>query len=108
FSGGRAGATMYRSWCAVQEGRVDEGLAALRAAFQDYTMSGTRISTTSYGTQLVEAYLAAGDVAAATATLDTALAFVAETGERLNEQDIHRLTGRGARARAQPGGKAEG
>src|SRR5262249_45793804 len=41
FSVLRAAATMFRSWCTVQEGRVDEGLAALRAAFHDYTMSGT-------------------------------------------------------------------
>src|SRR5262245_13318549 len=107
FSVLRAAATMFRSWCAVQEGRVDEGLAALRAAFHDYTMSGTRISTTSYSTQLVEAYLAAGDIAAATETLDAALAFVAETGERLNEHELHRLKGECALASAQAGGKAE-
>jgi DNA-binding winged helix-turn-helix (wHTH) protein/tetratricopeptide (TPR) repeat protein len=107
FSVLRAAATMFRSWCAVQEGRVDEGLAALRAAFHDYTMSGQRISTTSYSTQLVEAYLAAGDIAAATAALDAALAFVAETGERLNEHELHRLKGECALASAQAGGKAE-
>src|SRR5262245_54488552 len=107
FSVLRTAATMFRSWCAVQEGRVDEGLAALRAAFHDYTMSGTRISTTSYSTQLVEAYLAAGDIAAATETLDAALAFVAETGERLNEHELHRLKGECALASAQAGGKAE-
>jgi hypothetical protein len=79
----------------------------LRAAFHDYTMSGQRISTTSYSTQLVEAYLTAGDVAAATVALDAAFAFVAETGERLNEHELHRLRGECALASAAAGGKAE-
>jgi hypothetical protein len=43
-------------------------------------MSWQRISTTSYSAQLAEAYLAAGDVAAAMVAPDAALAFVLETG----------------------------
>jgi tetratricopeptide (TPR) repeat protein len=93
FSVLRAAATIFRSWCAVHEGRVDEGLAALRAAFDDYAMTEQRLGTTSYSAQLAEAYLAAGDAGAASAILDSALTFVAETGERLYEHEIHRLKG---------------
>jgi predicted ATPase len=102
-----AAATIFRSWCTIQEGRVDEGLAALRAAFDDYARSGQRISTTSYGAQLAEVYLAAGDVGGAPAALDRALVFVAETGERLYEHELHRLKGECALASAHAGRKVE-
>lgn len=107
FSVLRAVATMLRSWCAVQEGHVEEGLAALRTAFDAYASSEQRIGTTAYSTLLAEAYLAAGDVSAATAVLDRALDFVAETGERLNEPELHRLRGECALASAHAGGRAE-
>ncbi len=107
FSVLRAEATVVRGWCTVQEGRIDEGLAALRAAFDDYVTSGQRLGTTAYGIQVAEAYLAAGDIAAATAVLDAALVFVAETGERLYEHEIHRLKGECVLASAHTGAKAE-
>jgi tetratricopeptide (TPR) repeat protein len=107
FSVLRAVATMLGSWCAVQEGHVAEGLAAMRAAFDEYASTEQRIGTTSYSTLLAEAYLAAGDVGTATAVLDRALDFVAETGERHYEPELHRLKGECALASARAGRKAE-
>ena len=107
FSVLRAEATMLQSWCAVQEGHVEEGLAALRAAFDEYASTRQRIGTTSYSTLLAEAYLAAGDVGAATAVLDRALHLVVQTGERLSEPELHRLKGECALASVHASGKAE-
>lgn len=86
-------ATIYLGWCDVQEGRVGEGLAVVRRAFDQYRKSGQRISTTSYALLLAESYLANGEPAAANETLDEALAFAAETGERLYEHELYRLKG---------------
>ena len=84
-------ATIYRAWCDVQDGRIDEGVEALRSSFDAYVASGQRISTSSYSLPVVEGYLAAGDTRRASELLDRALAFVAETGERIVEPEIHRL-----------------
>ena len=86
-------ATIYRAWCDVQDGRIDEGVEALRSSFDAYVASGQRISTSSYSLPVVEGYLAAGDTRRASALLDRALAFVAETGERIVEPEIYRLKG---------------
>lgn len=79
----------------------------MRAAFDDYVMTEQRLSTTAYSAQLAETYLTAGDVGAATAVLDMALVFVAETGERLYEHELYPLKGEFALASAHAGGKAE-
>ncbi len=89
----RASATIYRGWCDVQQGRFDEGIAALRSGLVEYVSTGQRIGTTSYSLPLVEGYLAIGNGAAANEVLDTALAFMAETGERIYEHEIYRLKG---------------
>src|SRR5262245_14629293 len=86
-------ATIYRAWCDVQDGRIDGAVDALRAAFDAYVASGQRIGTSSYSLPVVEGYLAAGDVRRASELLDRILAFIAETGERLVEPEIHRLKG---------------
>jgi DNA-binding winged helix-turn-helix (wHTH) protein len=93
FSVFRVAATMVRGWCDVEDGRIEVGLAALHGAFNEYAATGQRISTTAFSSLLAEAHLASGDAAAATAVVDAALAFAAETGERLYEQELYRLKG---------------
>ena len=93
FASLRIKASMLLGWCDAQEGRAEEGCAALRAGLADFLASGERISTTSWQTLLVGAYLARGDVASASALLDEAFAFVESTGERLLEHELHRLRG---------------
>jgi predicted ATPase len=86
-------AMIYLAWCDVQDGRVDEGVDGLGAAFDAYLASGQRIGTSSYSLPVIEGYLAAGDVRHASELLDKMLAFIAETGERIVEPEIHRLMG---------------
>ncbi len=89
----RITATIFLGWCTVAEGRVDEGLPVVRDGLAEYATTGQRISTTSYCLPLIEAHLARGDWAAANQVLDTAFAFVAETGERIYEHELYRLKG---------------
>jgi len=86
-------ATTVRGWCDVEEGRGDDGLAALRGAFNEYAATGQRISTTFFSMLLAEAHLASGEVADANEVIDAALAFAAETGQRVYEHELYRLKG---------------
>jgi len=86
-------AAMNLGWCDVEAGRLEDGRAKVQAGFLEYTSSGQRISTTSYSLLLVDAHLACGDAAAAHQTVDAAFEFIAETGERIYEPELHRLRG---------------
>src|SRR6185295_3005262 len=83
FSIARSKAVLLLGWCDVEEGRVEEGRAAVRAGFAEFAASGERTSTTSWQSVLARAHLACGDVASANEVLDAAFAFSAETGERI-------------------------
>jgi DNA-binding winged helix-turn-helix (wHTH) protein len=96
----RIEATMVLGWCDVEEGRVAEGLAALRDAFREYGATGQRITATAFSVLLAEAHLKGGDVAAAKQVLNAADALVAETGERVYEAELHRLSGECVRSLA--------
>jgi DNA-binding winged helix-turn-helix (wHTH) protein len=93
FSVPRIYALMLLGGCDVGDGRVEEGRASVRAGFADFLASGERTSTTNWQALLVRCHLACGDVASANEILDAAFAFVAETGERLLEHELHRLRG---------------
>jgi DNA-binding winged helix-turn-helix (wHTH) protein len=107
FSEPRIKAAMLLGWCDVQEGRAEEGRAAVRAGFLEFMASGERTSTTSWQTLLAGAHLTCGDVAGANDVIDAGFAFLAETGERLCEPELHRLRGECLLAGAGPrAGKA--
>jgi DNA-binding winged helix-turn-helix (wHTH) protein/tetratricopeptide (TPR) repeat protein len=86
-------ATTLRTWCDIEEERDSAGLAALRDAFNEYTATGQCLSTTFFSMLLTEAHLASGDVVNANELIDAALAFVAETGQRIYEHELYRLKG---------------
>src|SRR5262249_54560466 len=89
----RISATMVRGWWDVEDGRVAEGLAAVRSAFREYGSSGQRITTGWFSMLLAKAHLANGDATSAMQVLRDALDFAAQTGERLHEPELHRLQG---------------
>src|SRR5262249_12897163 len=64
-----------------------------RGASQEYAESGQRLATTCYSMFLAGAHLASGDAAGANQVLEDALAFAAETGERVYEPELYRLRG---------------
>jgi DNA-binding winged helix-turn-helix (wHTH) protein len=89
----RITATMVRGWCDVEDGRVADGLATLRGAFDEYAATGQRVSTTFFSSLLAEVHLANGDATRANEMVSRALAFAAETGERIYESELYRLRG---------------
>lgn len=84
---------MVRGWCTVEDGQVEEGLAALSAAFREYGATGQRFGTTSFSMILARSHLANDDVTSAQQVAEAALAFGTETGERVYEPEFHRLQG---------------
>lgn len=86
-------AAMVLGWCDVMAGRAAEGRTAVLAGYAALIDSGERTSTTTSQAILIETHLACGDVTSAHALLDAAFAFVAETGERILEHELHRLRG---------------
>jgi len=89
----RIQATMVLSWCDVADGRVEEGLTALRDAFREYGATGQRIGASTFSALLAEAHLASGDANGANRVLHDALALAAVTGERVTEPELYRLQG---------------
>lgn len=90
FSIPRIYASMFLGWCDVEEGRAEEGRAAVRASLAEFTASGERSSTTNWQALLARAHLASGDVASAHEVLDAAFAF-----GRRGSPAKRRLEGRG-------------
>jgi DNA-binding winged helix-turn-helix (wHTH) protein len=95
----RIEATMVLGWCAVEGGRVVEGLAALRDVFGEHAATGSRIAATTFSVLLAEAHLKNGDVATAEQVVNAARALVAETGGRAYEAELHRVHGECLRSR---------
>jgi predicted ATPase len=98
---------MFLGRCDVEEGRAEEGRAAVRASLAEFTASGERSSTTNWQALLARAHLACGDVASANEVLDAAFAFAGETGERIAEHELHRLRGECLLASAATRGQEE-
>ncbi len=91
FSALRLTSIMLRAWCDVEDGRIAEGVAALRRAFAEYATTGQRYGSTSFSMLLARAHLANGDPSSAHDVVDASLRFAHATGERANEPELLRL-----------------
>ena len=81
---------------------TEENIAAVRAAIDAAHRSGARLLDSHFLSHLAEALLTAGDVGGAEATLQEALAFVEQSGERFWLADLHRLDGQIALKQPEP------
>jgi class 3 adenylate cyclase/tetratricopeptide (TPR) repeat protein len=81
--------TIVRGAAVSEDGRHDEGVAALRAGLDIYRTTGQRVSHRLYLCWLAQAYAAAGAVEESAATIDEALGM--QSDERLFEPELHRL-----------------
>src|SRR5262245_34026670 len=82
-------ATIVRGAALSADGRHDEGITELRNGLGVYRATGQRVSHRLYLCWLAQAYVAAGAVEEAVATIDEALGMA--TDERLFEPELHRL-----------------
>ncbi|MCC6558429.1 MAG: protein kinase [Polyangiaceae bacterium] len=94
-------------WAMQARGARAEGAARIRGGLDMLTAIGSRVSFSYWRGALIEAELGAGRLDEAAALLGDALAFVASSGERYYEAELHRLAGDLALARGGPGARGE-
>ena len=94
-----AHATVLRGWALVDQGRCEEGIAALYAGVDAYRASGANLEVPHWLALLAEACGKVGRIDEAQAVLRDALALVEHTGIRYHEAELHRLDGELSRGR---------
>jgi class 3 adenylate cyclase/predicted ATPase len=80
-------------WARWHLGDREGGLAAMRGGIAECQDMGNVLYTTLFETALAEAEAEAGEIDAALATIDHAVALTERTGQRWNEADTHRARG---------------
>ena len=80
-------------WARWHLGDRDGGLAAMRRGIAACHDQGNVVFTTLFETALAEAEAEAGEIEAALASIDRAVALTERTGQRWNEADTHRVRG---------------
>ena len=88
-----AGATHFLAWAMVSEGDVGGGLERMRAGQAAWRATGAGLGLPSHIGRLAESLLIAGQLDAAAAAVAEAQAFVADSGQRYYEAELHRLRG---------------
>jgi predicted ATPase len=96
---------ILQGWALVQDNQEETGLRQMEQGIAQYRARGVAVGLPRYLTLLAETYRAYGQSEAGLTALAEARALVAQTGERLYEAEISRLTGEllldaGARLRA--------
>ncbi len=81
------------SWSRVQSVDHEIGLADMRAAIAACRKQGIGLNVPAYATALAEAEAEAGEIDAALATVDGAIAEIERTGQRWCEAEAHRIRG---------------
>jgi len=97
--------TIVRGAAMSQTGRHDEGVAVLRQGLDLYSSTGQRVSQRLYLCWLAQAYVEAGRVEEAAATVERALDVA--TDERLFEAELYRLRAEVLIAQGAPAARAE-
>ena len=89
----RAYGDFLQPWAQWRLGEREGGLAAMRRGIAACRDMGNLIFTTLLETVLAEAEAEAGEIEAALACIDHAVALTERTGQRWNEADTHRVRG---------------
>jgi class 3 adenylate cyclase/DNA-binding winged helix-turn-helix (wHTH) protein/predicted ATPase len=84
---------ILQGWVLVQDNQKETGLSQMQQGIAQYRARGVAVGLPRYLALLAEAYRACGQSEAGLSVLAEARALVAQTGERLYEAEIHRLTG---------------
>lgn len=86
-------ASCTRGWAIARQGRPEEGVAQLRETTTICKAVGAEIALTQFLALLAEAYLCAGQIAAALITVEEALAMTARNRDRYYDAELHRMRG---------------
>jgi hypothetical protein len=81
--------TLYRGWALG----TPDGVTLMREGIAAFRATGARTGQTHYLAVLAQAYAHLGEASRATSTLEEAIVFARDTGERLQEAELYRLRG---------------
>ena len=95
-------AGLHRAYARAVREPVKTNIDFIHRALDAVRKSGSNAGNSILISNLAEALLMGGDLAAAEAALEDALAFVKQSGESYWLADIHRLSGRVALSRQEP------
>ncbi len=96
-----------QGWLLMQQGDFARGIAQMRTEIDELKKNGHTMFQTHRLGLLLEAQLKAGQLAAASATLDEAFAMSDQSGQRSWDAELYRLKGELLGALGEPGIKAE-
>jgi class 3 adenylate cyclase/predicted ATPase len=88
-----AAGRILSGWAAAAQGNADQSIIEIREGIEGWRRAGTRMRESYYLTLLSETYDWAGQPERGLDTLEEALEFIDETGERRWEAEIYRLKG---------------
>ena len=89
---------LIRGWTLIHRGSPEAAVDQIRQGLDAWEKTGAQLMRPHYLGLLAEALLAAGQIGAAAATIDDALAVAFRTGECCYEPELHRLKGECTRA----------
>jgi adenylate cyclase len=84
---------LFDGWLAAEQGRYDEGIAAMKRGLASYRATGAELGRVFFLTALAEASGRAGRVDDALTAVDEALTAAQERGEVYYEPETHRVRG---------------
>jgi predicted ATPase len=98
--------TFQRAWALADQGQLQEGMAGVRAVLEAMRSAGFVLGSSMMLAVLAEAHGRAGQAEEGLTLIAEAQSFVAKTGERVFEAEVHRINGELLLARS-PSGQAE-
>ncbi len=85
--------TYFRAAALADQGQLEEGIAGMRAVLEAMRGTGSVVALPNFLAGLAQAHGKAGQAEAGLALIAEAQEFVAKTGERESEAELHRLEG---------------
>jgi class 3 adenylate cyclase/predicted ATPase len=85
--------TLMRGWAVAEQGQLEEGITQMRPVLDAWRATGVALGVPWYLAGLAETYGKAGQPEEGLVMIAEALGVVNETGQRLNESDLHRVRG---------------
>ena len=98
----------FLGWSLTELDRGDEGLQTIALGLTQYRATGGSVFLSCFLRLLAEGWLKAGNAGQSSAALERAFVYVREAGERIDEAELHRLSGESLLTKGAPAsGQAE-
>ena len=103
FTVSLAWGSIFQGWALAEMGEGDRGITLMQRGLTSYGKAGGKVGQTIFLAPLIEGYAAHRQPEEAASVLSQCLEWVASSGERVIEAEIHRLRGDNLLAQARTG-----